>query len=240
MPVEIPARKTPASKEQVIETLWKAWMGYFGAAPRKESIWVLVAQWGLETGWGASMWNWNFGNVKSKDGDGYDFQFYECGEEITQAEAQRWVAADPSLVKIVRTYTSKKGIPMASVTVKPKHWACRFRAFDDILEGATDYLALLVKRFTLAWPYVVDGDPVAFSHALKQQGYYTDDEAHYTKTLVGTYVAISKLAFDYDSLPALTEDEKERIGNLVSLTIYQSVGEYLDADDVVAEDEPNS
>lgn len=239
MPVEIPAKKTPASKEQVIQALWKAWMGYFGSVPKKESIWVMVAQWGLETGWGASMWNWNFGNVKSKDGDGYDFQFFGCGEEVPLATANAWKAKDPALVTIKRVYEAK-GKQMASVWVDPPHWVSRFRAFDDILEGATDYLALLVKRFTLAWPYVVDGDPVAFSHALKQQTYYTDDEAHYTKTLVGTYVIISKLAFDYDSLPFLTEEEKERVGNLVSLTIYQDVGEYLDGDDAIPEDEPNS
>jgi hypothetical protein len=228
MPVEIPAKKTPASKEQVIEALWKAWMGYFGSVPKKESIWVILGHIVLETGL-KYCHNYNLGNVKSRDGDGYDFQFFGCGEEIPLTMANAWKAKHPDLVTIKRVY-EVEGKQMASVWVDPPHFASRFRAFDDILEGATDHIAILVKRFTLAWPYVVDGDPTGFSHALKQQGYYTADEAQYTKTLVGTYTSISKLAFDYDSLPFLTETEKDRIGNLVSLTLFESIGESLDED----------
>lgn len=228
MPTELPDKLTPLTKEDLLQAMWKAWMGYFGAAPKKESIWVILGHIMLETGL-QHCHNYNLGNVKSKDGDGYDYQFFGCGEEIPLSMANAWKAKDPALVVIKRVY-EVKGKKMASVWLEPPHWASRFRAFDDILEGATDHIALLTKRFTLAWPYVVEGDPAAFSHALKQQNYYTADEAQYTKTLVGTYAAISKLAFDYDSLPILTEAEKDRIGNLVSLTIFQSVGEYLDSD----------
>ena len=235
MPTELPDKLTPASKEQAIEALWKAWLGYFGSAPKKESIWILVAQWGLETGFGRACHNWNFGNVKSHDGDGYDFQCFGCGEEIPLAMANAWKAKDPTLVIFKRTY-DLGGKPMVSVWVNPPHPASRFRAFETILEGATDYIALLVKRFTVAWPSVEAGDPVAFSHGLKQQGYYTADVNAYTATMVSTFNAISKLAFDYDSLPALTDDEKNRIGDIVGMALYESIGESLAADNVIPPD----
>lgn len=232
MPVEIPNKLTPVSKQDMIEAMWRGWMAFFNSIPpKRECVWVLIAQWGLETGFGQFCHNYNLGNVKSSDGDGYDYQFFGCGEEITLAQANQWIAKDPGLVKIQRTYTSDKGIQMASVWVEPKHWASRFRAFNTLLEGTVDYIAILARRFSKAWPSVLAGDPAAFSHAIKMQGYYTDNEAHYTKTLMATFKDASKVPFDYDSLPVLTDTEKERISNLVSLTVWDSVGEILSAED---------
>jgi hypothetical protein len=239
MPIELPDLKTAITKQEALDALWRAWMAYFGAPPaRKESIWVICSQWALETKWGESMHNYNMGNVKSKDGDGYDFQYYGCGEEILLAEARRWIAADPGLVKVVRSYTAKDGRLMASVWVDPKHWACRFRAFNTLVEGAVDYVGLLVKRFNLSWEGVERGDPALFSRLLHQQGYYTADVAIYTKTMTGVYAMFAKMPFDYDTLPIFTESEKDRISNLVSLTVWNSVGEALDEDDLVPDDDP--
>ena len=129
---------------------------------------------------------------------------------------------------------------MASVWLTPPHWVTRFRAFNTMVEGAADYLALLVKRFKIAWEGVEKGDPALFGHLLKQQLYYTADENQYVKTLMGAYAILAKMPFDYDSLPSLTEEEKERIGNIVSLSLYQSIGESLDQDSVPPDDESNT
>jgi hypothetical protein len=224
MPIELPDLKTVITKEQALEAVWRGWMAYFGAAPTKrESVWH----------------NYNMGNVKSREGDGHDFQYFGCGEEITLAEANQWKAKDPGLVKIVRTYTVN-GKQMASVWVDPKHWACRFRAFQTLVEGAVDYIGLLVKRFNIAWEGVEQGDPKLFSHLLRQQNYYTADEAQYTKTMVGVYEMFAKMPFDYGTLPIFTEAEKERISNLVGLTIWNTVGEVLAEDGVPPEDDPNA
>lgn len=235
MPTELPDKLTPLTKEDLLQAMWKAWMGYFGAAPKKESIWVILGHIMLETGL-QHCHNYNLGNVKSKDGDGYDYQFFGCGEEIPLSMANAWKAKDPALVVIKRVY-EVKGKKMASVWLEPPHWASRFRAFDDILEGAADHIALLTKRFTLAWPYVVEGDPAAFSHALKQQGYYTADEYSYCTTLTKCYTSLSKLPFDYDSLPCLTEAEKDRLGNLVALTMQGTVDDFLENMPQVLDDE---
>jgi len=55
MAKELPDKKTPAPKEEVIKALWQAWEDYFGETPKRESIWILTSQWALETGWGKSM-----------------------------------------------------------------------------------------------------------------------------------------------------------------------------------------
>ncbi len=209
MPQELVDRKTPATKEQVITALWSAWMRYFGQAPKRESIWVLAAQWALETGWGRSMHNYNLGNVKSREGDGFDYQFYACNEILPKAEATKLHEADPEHAKILTTRSDGTCI----IWFYPNHPGCRFRAFNTLIEGATDYIAILAKRFDKAWPAVSAGDPAQFCHLLKQQDYYTADEAGYTKTLVSVYTSISKMAFDYDTLPLLTEAEKTAIGN---------------------------
>ena len=217
MSIEIPDCKTPVTKEELIPAMWKAWMAYFGSVPKKESIWVIVGQIVLETGL-KYCHNYNLGNAKSRDGDGYDYQFFGCGEEVPLSMANAWKAKDPGLVTIKRIYGAS-GKQMASVWVDPPHWVSRFRAFHDLFEGATDHIALLVRRFTIAWEGIERGDPALFGHLLKQQGYFTDDETSYVKKLVGTYTMVSKMAFDYDSLPVLTEAEKERISNLVSLAL---------------------
>ena len=53
--------------------------------------------------------------------------------------------------------------------------------------GARDYLDELQRRFAKSWGAVLAGDPAAFSHALRLQGYYTAPEASYTKTLLALF-----------------------------------------------------
>lgn len=237
-PRELPDLKTPAPKEDVLRALWSAWLHCFGAAPKKESIWILLSQWALETGWGASMHNFNYGNVKSREGDGFDYCYFACNEILKTSTAESYVAKSPQTAKIT-TYR-KDGT--AIIWFYPKHPACRFRAFKTLLEGAIDHIALVHKRFARSWPAVLAGDPAQYAHALKLQGYYTADESSYSKTLVSVFGTVSRLKVDYDALPTKVEPEsdespekpeapaelvdpvqRDRILNLVSLTMHQSL-----------------
>jgi hypothetical protein len=58
-----------------------------------------------------------------------------------------------------------------------------FRAYRTAEEGATDYVHLLKARFPQALEAAKQGDPQAFVHALKQRGYFTGDEAAYTRSV---------------------------------------------------------
>jgi hypothetical protein len=167
------------------------------------------------------MWCYNLGNVKSKAGDGHDYCYFACNEILKKSVADAYAAKDPSTAKV----TQYRGDGTAIIWFYPKHPGCRFRAFNTLLEGCIDYVSLLNKRFTNAWPAVCAGNPAQFSHMLRTQGYYTADESSYTRTLTSVFGTISKLNVDY-SIPVdntLTDDEKSRILNLVALTASQSL-----------------
>ena len=221
MPNELTAQKTKVSREEVVKSLYEAWFHLFGEVPQKESIWVLTSQWCLETGNGKDMWCYNLGNVKSTEGDGHDYCYFACNEILKKSVADAFAAKDPTIAKV----TQYRNDGTAIIWFYPKHPGCRFRAFNTLLEGCVDYISLLNKRFARSWPAVIAGDPAQFSHMLRAQGYYTDDESSYTKTIKSVFGTISKLNVDY-SVPhdeGLTDDEKNRIANLVALTAAQSI-----------------
>jgi hypothetical protein len=188
MPQELPAQKTLVTAAQMFDALHSAWVGFLRGEPKKESLCLLVAHWAFETGLGHGMWNFNIGNVKSREGDGRDYTFFACTENMDVNTANVLVEklGSQAQVQYVRG-------TVATVKFFPKHPACRFRAFASLDLAATDYIELLTERFSDenqekdAWHWVVQGDPAAFSHALKLKGYYTGDEATYTRQVVSIF-----------------------------------------------------
>lgn len=59
-----------------------------------------------------------------------------------------------------------------------------FRAYRTAEEGATDYVRLLVRRFPEAVESARAGDPQKFVRGLKARGYFTGNEAAYTRSIV--------------------------------------------------------
>ena len=191
-PAFIAAEKTPASVEEVGAALGRVWTERFGEPPSKASLCVLLAQWALETGRGKAMWNFNLGNQKGKpDGsDGRCWTFFACNELLPAKTANAMLA---------RAGQRRDGMPGRNVAITrvqgdtatvwfyPDHPACCFRAYRTIDEGAADYLGLLHKRFSKAWPAVIAGDPSQFSHLLKASRYYTADEQQYTRSVVSLF-----------------------------------------------------
>jgi hypothetical protein len=216
MAEELASTRTPVKTEDLIVAIWKSWEQFFGAPPaHKESVWILIAQWGLETGWGKSCYCWNLGNVKSTEGDGHDYQYYKCNEILPLATAQKYAQQSPDTAKITQVRSDGKAI----IWFYPNHPGCRFRAFKTLEEGAFDHLKLLARRFDKAWPEIIEGDVVGYSQKLRQQGYYTADEASYTNTLKGCMKMAAKAPVDYDSLPFLGEHEKDRLKGLIANSI---------------------
>jgi hypothetical protein len=84
-----------------------------------------------------------------------------------------------------------------------------FRAYRTADEGARDYVSLLQSRFPGALDAARQGDPAATVHALKQAGYFTGDEAAYTRSVseLARQVGPASLQFtDTGSLPTLPVD----------------------------------
>lgn len=83
-----------------------------------------------------------------------------------------------------------------------------FRAYRTAEEGADDYVALLERRFPAALDAAKTGDPAGTVRALKQAGYFTGDEAAYTRsvTAMAREFAPDALNFAAPELPALPLD----------------------------------
>lgn len=144
------------SEGEAAYALREAWKKLYNDYPSVECLALLWAQWALETGRGKAIHCYNFGNIK-RSGD-EDYCMYRCNEVI--GGKLQWF--------------------------DPPHRQTHFRAYATAVDGAYDYISFLSKktRYLKAWEQVKNGDSAAFSHELKVAGYYTADEAMYTKGVV--------------------------------------------------------
>lgn len=181
--------KTPLSIEKLRGPLTEAWAKKFGSEPEPESISLLLAHIGLETGW-KSCCNWNLGNVKAIVNGTVDWTFFTTWELVPVKVANAMQAARPDVVAILPVNAVH-----AKVVLKPDHPGCAFRSFDTVEDGIRVYLDTLFRRFTKCWPAVLDGDPERFAALLKSQGYYTAPLVEYQRGMVSR--------FDEASLPQL-------------------------------------
>lgn len=225
MATELLSIKTPLKKEDAIEALWNGYLEFFASAPSFECIQVISAQWAIETGWGASMNSWNFGNVKAIDGDGFDYQYFACNELLPVNSALAYANADPTHAKI----TATRDDGYAWIWFYPDHRGCRFRAFMTPEAGAADHISLLAKHFPAAMRAAQAGDPILYAHALRESHYYTADEASYSKGLVGCMRTVQGLPVSYDQLPVMTEEQREQIHSWMGMAFELGVQDALDA-----------
>jgi len=63
----------------------------------------------------------------------------------------------------------------------------KFRAYDDVFEGAADWIRQLFRSDKPWGEGIASGDPVVFAQRLKDGGYYEAPVERYTKTLVGRW-----------------------------------------------------
>jgi hypothetical protein len=70
---QVHPEKTLVGPVALYGVLRAAWLAQLGTAPSRASLLVLLAQWALETGNGASCFGWNLGGIKHVPGDGHDF-----------------------------------------------------------------------------------------------------------------------------------------------------------------------
>jgi flagellum-specific peptidoglycan hydrolase FlgJ len=110
LPNEVPPTRTPVTPEQMYQALQSAWPSVIGGTPSRQSLLVLLSQWSLETGNGASMVQFNVGNFKAphKGSDGgvfCQFMTTEVENGVTVHVSQPF-AAYPDLVSGVTAYLS--------------------------------------------------------------------------------------------------------------------------------------
>lgn len=154
--------RTEVSEPQMAQAIIEAWKDMFGTVPFKEQVALVLAQNSLETGSRKSMWNYNIGNITTNGKDSYDY--FDDLKTDEQISPGVW-----------------------------KKMNLKYRAYPTLKDGAKDYLKLLSgKHYSNAWEHIKNPDPAAFSKALKQSGYYTANEAPYTKTLSSLFGKYTK------------------------------------------------
>jgi hypothetical protein len=196
------AVKTVVTAQDVLNAMAQAICDYKQWSPSKECLQVLLAQTGFETGWWKYMWNNNLGNYKAVAGGATDWCYFKCNEYLQASQIPAAWKTDP------RVSITDKGT-FQEVWFRPDHPACCFMSFETLAGGAAQYLKKLCERFSTpndcgekdAWYWATQGDATKFCHALKMHGYYTDDEAHYTKTVVSCMQHVQSLNLDYSNLP---------------------------------------
>jgi hypothetical protein len=182
---EVADKLTPVSAE----TLGSAFLEQLPGLGR-QGLRLLLAHWASETGWGKSMHNWNVGNSKSSGSSG-DWTYFKCGETVSLATATEWEKS--GLVTIDSINGDK-----ATVTVYPKHPACRFAAYPDLAAGAKAYLNLLQTSYSQAFDVaILGGTAEEFARALNanpKRIYYTASVESYVTLMNGVIKSVERAA----------------------------------------------
>jgi len=182
---ELPDKKTPVSAE----AMGQAFLAEVPGLGR-QGLRLLLAHWAGETGWGKSMHGFNVGNAKSAGTSG-NWMFYKCGEKVSLSTAREWEKS--GLVTIDKIVGDR-----ATVTVYPKHPACRFAAYPDLASGVHAYLTLLQDGYPQAWDVAIRGGSAEeFARALNanpKRIYYTASVESYVALMDGVIKSVEKAA----------------------------------------------
>lgn len=221
MPNEVQANQTDVSVQDMIKYIHKGWEVYFNSVPpSKESIWILLSYWAITTDWGSNVYNYNVGNLRSEDNDGYDYIFRPACMALENDEAESLKKQSPGQVSI----SYKDGKTGSVVWFLPKHKLSRFRAYQNAYEGIIDYFCHLARLLSGGWSAVQTANADALGAVLLGANLASrplrDGSGNGFVDVLEKYMkACENIEFDYDSLIVLTEDEKEQIKNLIGLSL---------------------
>ncbi len=157
----VPTVRTICTQQELIKALIKSWQDLFQNTPSKASICIILAQHQIETG-NYACWNWNLCNVKYVAFNG-----------------------DVDYCALKGVWEIINGVRVELPPENPGSW---FRSFKSLAEGSDFYLKFLSNgRYKAAWDAVIEGNPQKFSHLLKVAGFYTADEATYTRAVAAYF-----------------------------------------------------
>lgn len=161
---QVPKTNTPVSDEQMAQAIVSVWRRLFGTAPSKEQVYIIMAQNAIETGRNRKAMH-NY-NVGNIIVGTSNHDYFLGGD---------WMYAD-------KAQTVKKPITQ------------KFRAYNSLEGGVTDYLKLLStsRRYAESWKHIMNPDIRAYSKSLHDAGYYGAKEEDYTKGLLGQFNSFNK------------------------------------------------
>lgn len=184
---EVADNKTPVSAE----VMGQAFLSEVPGLGR-QGLRLLLAHWASETGWGKSMHGFNVGNAKSSGTSG-NWMFYKCGETVKLSTAREWEKSGLVTIDAINSAGTH-----ATVTVYPKHPACRFAAYPDLASGVHAYLTLLQEGYPQAWDVAIRGGSAEeFARALNanpKRIYYTASVESYVALMDGVIKSVERAA----------------------------------------------
>lgn len=197
-------KATPIDALDLANALRHAWQRRMGVVPSDASLGLLLAHSALETGHFRQCRCFNLGNVKATASWPGDYCYFEADEVVPSSRVAAALSSKaprtdglPGHNVVVETLRNDRAL----VTLYPDHPWCRFRAFESLADGATDYLAILHERFSEAWPALEAGDPERFVRSLKAQGYFTASIERYLPPVVALFRKYSVALKEGSKLP---------------------------------------
>lgn len=183
-----PAERTIVTPYEYAHAVVIAWPKMLGGKPTDPACAVLWSQYMIETG-GRNCWNWNIGNVKKRDGDGYDWHaLHGVWEGVSPDASKRLIASGEASPDPSADHSKAVGPNRVSVLYNPPHPATRFRAYPNLAKAMEHHIEFLaLGRYASCWPFVVAGDVKGFSAALHAAGYFTASRDAYAAGMARPY-----------------------------------------------------
>lgn len=173
--------RTPLTFEHAAECMRWALKTQLGTNPADPVLALALAKTALETGRWTQIWNNNWGNVKAADTYAGMFTCIKLNEVLTRhgKKVVIWFAPEGEL-------TSANGTIIGNpIAVPDGHPQTRMRALANEYDGVDSYVQFVaVGYYAQAWLRLLDGDAAGYVHNLKARGYFTADEAVYTRGVV--------------------------------------------------------
>jgi hypothetical protein len=183
----VDAIRTPVSSNEI----GLEFLAHYPIASRS-SLRMFLAHWALETGWGASMMNFNVGNGHSLGLSG-DWCFFTCSELKSRADVTR-AMAESDLVQLADPNNDDGTSSPVLVVVYPEHPWSRFSAYASLSEGVAAYVAMMQRNFPESWRALLAGDSSRFVEVLKSEGYFTASVKSYRESYDGVLASVDKRA----------------------------------------------
>lgn len=186
---------TKPSARDVVNMLLSVWPALNQTGAR-----TLTSQFMAETGGGKHCYNWNLGNVKASANEPHMYLrgVWEVYGSPEAAEAASTKAAGKAHVATAEEIKKHGwGCPpgKAIVVYDPPHSQCRFRAYNNLQEGAQKWLRHhqnIANRDSEYINTLNGGDTAAVAKALKKVGYYTASESDYARGMANWKKIIDK------------------------------------------------
>lgn len=201
-PCEVPDKLTPVTVDDITNDL-VVHVEEIGSIPTRAAIELKVAHIALECGLEPdgslpSCHNFNVGNRKHVDGDGFDWCCFGCGEEVNLDRMGQLPAAfrSPYVKRKGKPYQAH-GVVKQSVEVSPPHPASRFVAHESLRDGMRGQYKYLV-RHPKVLEALLTGDPEVYNRALFEASYYTASTRVYLSALKTRLTQVRRLLENWD------------------------------------------